>query len=88
MKLLTLPIFIVLIALLSAPCNIAAAQATFQNSPAKTDQWQSHQMNQPAPDNSDRYSISKDRIDEIRKLYLQAKQELEKKTDKKPSDKK
>ncbi len=77
-----------LIALLSSNCNIASAQVTSQNPPAKTDQWQSHQMNQPAPDNNDRYSISKGRIDEIRELYLQAKQELDKKTDKKPSDKK
>ena len=87
MKLLTLPMFIVLIAFLSAPCNIASAQATSQNPPAKTDQWQSHQMNQPPP-NSDRHPLSKDRLEEIRRLYLQAKQELEKKVDKKPSDKK
>jgi hypothetical protein len=88
MKLLTLPMFIVLIALLSAPCNIASAQTTSQNPPAKSDQWQSHQMNQPPPGSADRYSISKDRLDEIRKLYLQAKQELEKKVDEKPTDKK
>ncbi len=88
MKLATLPIFVVLIALLSAQCNIASAQTTSQNPPTSSDQWQSHQMNQPPPGNSDRYSASKDRLEEIRQLYLRAKQELEKKADKKPSDKK
>ena len=88
MKLVTLPIFIVLIVLLSAQCNIASAQVTSQNPPTATDQWVSHQMNQPPPGNSDKYSASKDRLEEIRQLYLQAKQELEKKADKKPADKK
>ena len=63
MKLFALLTFIVLIALLAAPYNIASAQVTSQNPPAKSDQWQSHQMNQ-------------------------AKQELQKKLDKKASDKK
>ncbi len=67
------------------PANPAPAQVTSQNPPATTDQWLSHQMNQPAP-GTDKYSISKDRFEEIRQLYLQAKQELEKKTDKKPGD--
>ncbi len=88
MKLMTLPIFIVLVALLSTQCNIASAQTTSQNAPANADQWQSHQMNQPPPGGNDRYSVSQDRLNEIRQLYLQAKQELEKKADKKPSDKK
>lgn len=87
MKLVTLPIFIV-ITLLSAQCNIASAQTTSQNPPTGSDQWQSHQMNQPPPGNSDRYTASKDRLEEIRRLYLQAKQELEKKAVKKPGDKK
>ena len=88
MKLLALHIFVVLIALLSAQSDIAFAQTTSQTPPAKTDQWNSHQMNQPAPGDNDRYSLSKDRLDEIRHLYLQAQQELESKADKKPSDKK
>jgi hypothetical protein len=63
----------------------ARAQVTSQNPPATTDQWLSHQMNQPPP-GTDKYSISQNRLEEIRQLYLQAKQELEKKTDKKPGD--
>jgi hypothetical protein len=76
------------IALLSAPYDIASAQTTSQNPPAKSDQWQSHQMNQPPPGADGRHPLSKDRLDEIRQLYLQAKQELQKKLDKKASDKK
>jgi hypothetical protein len=71
---------------LAAQCNSASAQVTSQNPPTTSDQWQSHQMNQPPPDNSDKYSASKDRLEEIRQLYLQAKQELEKKAVKKPGD--
>jgi hypothetical protein len=88
MRLLALHIFVVLIALLSAQSDVASAQTTSQPPPAKTDQWNSHQMNQPPPGDSDRHSLSKDRLNEIRQLYLQAQQELEKNADTKPSDKK
>lgn len=51
------------------------------------DQWSSHQMNQPPP-SQDRHNVSQDRLDEIRELYLQAKQEAEKKAAVKGNEKK
>jgi len=84
MKSLGLLILVTLSTLSSGEWNLVPAQVTSQNPPA-TDQWVSHQMNQPPP-GTDKYSISQQRLEEIRQLYLQAKQELEKKTDKKPGD--
>jgi hypothetical protein len=86
MKSLIVIIWVTLSIFFSAQWNPATAQVTSQNPPA-ADQWLSHQMNQPPP-GTDKYSISKDRLEEIRQLYLQAKQELDKKTDKKPGDSK
>jgi hypothetical protein len=60
------------------------AQAT-RPTPAGGDQWVSHQMNQPPPDTSDKNALSPDAIDDIRQLYLQAKQEAEAKTGDKKS---
>jgi len=88
MKSLALLIYLTLVILLFAQWTPVSAQVTSQNPPASSDQWLSHQMNQPPPGNSDKYSASKDRLNEIRQLYLQAKQEQEKKADKKPADKK
>ncbi len=64
-----------------------AAQVTSQAAPGSTDQWKSHQMNQPPPA-ADRHIISPDRLDDILQLYQQAKKELDDKADKKPQDKK
>ncbi len=80
MKPLILIIFVTSILVSANP-----AQVTSQNPPATSNQWVSHQMNQPPP-NADKHSISQDRIEEIRQLYVQAKQEQEKKPDKKPAD--
>jgi len=46
-----------------------------QTAPAGTDQaqWNSHQMNQPPPQKS---PLSEERIEDIRKLYLQAREEI------------
>ncbi|HMK35105.1 MAG TPA: hypothetical protein VK463_08565 [Desulfomonilaceae bacterium] len=63
------------------PCsrpNPAGAQAVQYSGSSNTDQNISHQMNQPPPSH-DRFAVSQDRLDEIRQLYLQAKQEAEKK---------
>jgi hypothetical protein len=70
--------------LVTAPLS---AQVTSQGVPGSTDQWKSHQMNQPAP-GADRYTVSQDRLEDIRQLYLQAKKDLTDKTEKKPQDKK
>jgi hypothetical protein len=64
----------------------AYGQQSSQNAPS-SDQWVSHQMNQPAPDFSDR-SLSQERLDDLRELYERAKREAEAKAAKKASDKK
>ncbi len=64
-----------------------AAQVTSQGAPGPSDQWKSHQMNQPPPA-VDRHTVSPDRLDEIRQLYQQAKKELDDRADKKPQDSK
>ncbi|MDD3472012.1 MAG: hypothetical protein PHS86_04440 [Syntrophaceae bacterium] len=45
-----------------------------------TEQWRSHQMNQPSPEASEKDNLSVERVDEIRQLYLEAKRESETKT--------
>ena len=87
MKHAILPICTALI-MLAAQIGPVSAQVTSQNAPGASDQWISHQMNQPLPGVGDKYSVSQDRIEEIRQLYLQAKKQLEDKADKKPADKK
>jgi hypothetical protein len=67
---------VVLFDLDSAPVE---AQTIQPRGGTSSDQWASHQMNQPPP-SQDRHPVSQDRLDEIRQLYLQAKQEAEKKT--------
>jgi hypothetical protein len=42
----------------------------------------SHQMNQPDPEAAKQYKISKKLVDEIRRLYLQAKKEFDSKAEK------
>jgi hypothetical protein len=66
----------------------AAAQTAHQSGTASPDAWISHQMNQPPPGAGDRYDVSPDRLDEIRELYKQARQEQNAKQDPKPQDKK
>jgi len=86
MKRSVLPVMALII--LAAQFGLVSAQVTSQNAPGASDQWISHQMNQPLPGVGDKYSVSQDRIEEIRQLYLQAKKQLEDKADKKPIDKK
>lgn len=55
--------------------------ASAQSAPVRnTNDQTSHQMNQPAPDLSDRYTLSVDRLNDIRQLYDQAKQDIERKS--------
>ena len=71
-------------------CCVSTAQAQAVQPPdsRSSDQWVSHQMNQPLPGAGDKYSVSQDRLDEIQQLYLQAKKELDAKADTKLKDKK
>jgi hypothetical protein len=70
--------FIAAVALCWFPAP-AEAQSNQRTGGANPDQWISHQMNQPPP-TQDKNAVSQDRLDEVRDLYLQAKQEAEKKT--------
>jgi len=66
--------------LLMSVCAIDApgfAQPAPRNTRGLSDPGQSHQMNQPRPETAKRVKFSKDLIEEIRRLYLQAKKELE-----------
>ena len=71
-------------------CCVSTAQAQAVQPPdsRSSDQWVSHQMNQPLPGTGDKYSVSQDRLDDIQQLYLQAKKEMDAKADTKPRDKK
>jgi len=72
----------------ASPSFPAEAQTAHQSGTASPDSWISHQMNQPPPGAGDRYDVSPDRIDEIRELYKQARQEQNAKQNPKPQDKK
>jgi len=65
----------------------ARAQQAQQASRDNSQQWQSHQMNQPPPGTSDK-DLSRDRIEDVRQLYELARKEAEAKAAQKPSDKK
>ncbi|MBI4964373.1 MAG: hypothetical protein HY913_13935 [Desulfomonile tiedjei] len=65
----------------------ASAQQAQPGSRGSSDQWTSHQMNQPPPGAGDK-DLSKDRLDDIRELYELARKEAEAKAAPKPADKK
>ncbi|MDQ7782842.1 MAG: hypothetical protein RDU20_08180 [Desulfomonilaceae bacterium] len=54
-----------------------AAHAQSATQPATSDQWISHQMNQPPPGAARITSTSQERLDEIRRLYELAKREAQ-----------
>lgn len=73
-------LYIGVVLLLICVCAIDApgfGQPTARNTRGRSDPGQSHQMNQPRPETAKRVKFSKELIQEIRRLYLQAKKELE-----------
>ncbi len=60
---------------LDRPCHAQASPP--QDNSAPSGQWLSHQMNQPPPDQARKLVLSEEVIEEIRRLYLQAKKELD-----------
>lgn len=54
------------------------AQVAPNTNASAQNQWLSHQMNQPRPD-SDKFSVSDEIMDDIQKLYLDAKAEADSK---------
>ncbi len=70
------PIYVSVVILLL--CTPTFAQTSQSQNATRSEQWVSHQMNQPPP-SADKYSMSEDVLDDIRQLYLDAKLESEKK---------
>lgn len=81
-----------LVLLLTASFSIGFSSLTYsqtgnpQNLSKSSEQWISHQMNQPPPETRDKYVISQEQIEEIKQLYLQAQKELDAKLGVKPSE--
>jgi hypothetical protein len=75
MAFLMLFIAIVSLCCISAPVDAQSAGHPGNASPSR---WISHQMNQPPPPTI-KDAVSQDRLDDVRNLYLQAKQEAEQK---------
>ena len=67
--------------------TLSPAQQAQQAGRDTSQQWQSHQMNQPPPGSSDK-DLSKDRLEDVRQLYELARKEAEAKAAQKPSDNK
>ncbi|MGB6065441.1 MAG: hypothetical protein WBG50_11565 [Desulfomonilaceae bacterium] len=63
------------------------AQTTLPHNAPSSNQWVSHQLNQPPP-NASKNNISRDRLNEIEQLYLQAKKESDGKAADNHNDKK
>jgi hypothetical protein len=85
---LVLPLICLVAIVFALSISTAQAQAVQAPDTGSSDQWISHQMNQPPPGAGDKYHISKDRLNEIQQLYLQAKKEKDAKADTKLRDKK
>lgn len=77
MKLLLSLLFSVALVGFSLLGGPAIAQSPADGKNQTGDRWVSHQMHQPPPDVVEKNKLSKDRVDEIRQLYLQAKKEQE-----------
>lgn len=88
LKLIITVAWLLLTVALAANILTAEAQVTHQSGTSSPDVWVSHQMNQLPPGAGDRSDVSPDRLDDIRQLYMQARQEQEAKKDTKPQDKK
>ena len=56
--------------------NPSEAQQTPAVSKKVTDQWMSHQMNQPPPAPSKKYRMSQELVNEIKELYLEAEKQF------------
>jgi hypothetical protein len=83
-----LPLIYLVAMIFAFSLSTAQAQDVQPRDSRSSSQWISHQMNQPPPGTSDRNHISKDRLDEIQQLYLQAKKEMDAKSATNPKDKK
>ncbi len=76
MKAVLAIVFLILFAV-SAAESPADAQAAPADPRPQSNQWLSHQMNQPPPDPAKKTILSDEIIEEIRQLYLQAQKEVE-----------
>lgn len=78
MKAIVAIVFLILLAVSVAEVPVCAQSAPADARP-HSNQWLSHQMNQPPPDPGKKTILSDEIIEDIRQLYLQAKKELEQK---------
>jgi hypothetical protein len=72
---LALPLLLSLF-MICAPWMDCHAQNAQNPQQGSGDQWVSHQMNQPPP-NPEKFMMSRETVDEITQLYLDAKKEKE-----------
>ncbi|MBD3398049.1 hypothetical protein GF413_03150 [Candidatus Micrarchaeota archaeon] len=75
-----IPLSLIMSILLSLPI-LARADQKHSQRPVNPAQFRSHQMNQPKIVKSDRYTISQERIEEIRMLLKSAQKELKNSAD-------
>jgi hypothetical protein len=76
MKTILLGLIGVLIFALPGTPLSASAQTALQARGRASDQWVSHQMNQPPPDSGSKHQLSDAMIDEIRQLLQQSEKDL------------
>lgn len=69
--------FVLLMISLSLAAPAVHSQTVPQSPQTSSNQWISHQMNQPPPDVGKKSELSEEIVEEIRQLYLRAKQEIE-----------
>ena len=80
MKTSTCLVFGLLMISFSLAAPAVHAQTVPQSRQNSSNQWASHQMNQPPPDAGKKSELSEEIVEEIRQLYLRAKQETDAKT--------
>lgn len=73
----TRAMMIILLTLLVFPLQaLGLDQKEHSQTPKNPARWKSHQMNQPSVKKSERYKFSRQRIEEIETLLLEAEKEL------------
>jgi hypothetical protein len=68
-------LFLFLGLMLALDCPAVLAEAADVGKKPSSNQWVSHQMNQPPPPSGSRNQLSDDVVEDVRQLYLQAMKE-------------
>ncbi len=77
MRSAVLPISLIILIFSALIHPQAAAQSSSNMEKGSPQRWMSHQMLQPPPGDLEKSNISKDMIEEIRRLYLEAEKEIQ-----------